>query len=96
MYWIYTTTFPPQTIPMSATWLRVRVNPFTQDCRFFNASLAAHWAWYSTAPPPTVPKKVPSSFTSMREPAPLGVEPELAIMVASTAPSPRSNASNNS
>ena len=36
-------------------------------------------ARYSTAPPPMVPEILPFFPTSMREPAPLGVDPEDAV-----------------
>ena len=91
MYWKYTTTFPPHTIPISATWFLVRVKPLAKEALSSMALRAVCIAWYSTAPPPTVPSMDPSFLTSILEPVPLGVEPELAIMVTRTASSPCSS-----
>lgn len=51
---------------------------------FSRISNAIHSARYSTAPPPMVPEILPFFPTSMREPAPLGVDPEDAVTETST------------
>ena len=49
---------------------------------------ALEMASRSTLPPPMVPTNPPSENTAIRAPAPLGVEPELAMIVHSAACAP--------